>query len=60
MKEEETIGLTPKGIASLAMLQSGLITDFEDPRFEGFWQLFVTKMIKCGYAEDMEDENAGN
>ena len=58
-KNEEVYRLTPKGIASIAMLQTGLITSFDDPRFEGFWNIFVSKMIRGGFAEgNPEDHDA--
>ena len=41
--------ITPKGIATLAMLRTGLIQSTNDPRFEGFWQLFESDMERLGY-----------
>jgi|GEM_PF-2858528 len=32
--------LTPKGIACLALLRTGLVESIEDPRIDGFWELF--------------------
>lgn len=40
---------TPKGIATLAMLRTGLIQSTDNPRFEGFWQLFESDMERLGY-----------
>ena len=54
--EEEKYVLTPKGIAVISLLQSGLITDINDQRIEGFWTLFQQGMIKAGYTPEGEDE----
>ena len=48
-ESEERYVITPKGIATLAMLRTGLIQNTDDPRFEGFWQLFESDMEKLGY-----------
>ena len=36
--------LTPKGIACLALLRTGLVESIEDPRIDGFWELFQADM----------------
>lgn len=38
--KDESYFVTPKGLAFLAMLRTGLIETINDPRLEGFWQLF--------------------
>lgn len=48
-KNEEVFVLAPKGIASLALMQSGLVATSEDPRIDGFWSLFVSDMKRFGY-----------
>ena len=48
-ESEEQSVITPKGIATLAMLRTGLIQSTNDPRFEGFWQLFESDMERLGY-----------
>ena len=47
-ESEEKYVITPKGIATLAMLRTGLIQSTNDPRFEGFWQLFEMAMERPG------------
>lgn len=49
---EERYELTPKGIAYLAALQTGLISSIDDPRIDGFWTLFETRMYEMGYVQD--------
>ncbi len=51
--------LAPKGIATLSMLQSGIVTTWEDPRIDGFWTLFEQGMRQAGYVEDDEKEQDG-
>ena len=53
---EEKYVITPKGIATICMLRSGLITDVNDQRFEGFWRMFSEDMKRCGYIKN-EDED---
>lgn len=48
--------ITPKGIASVAMLQCGLINSIEDPRLEGFWTLFEAGMRNSGYIQEENNE----
>jgi len=54
-EEDEELMLSPKGIATLALLQVNLVNDGEDPRIDGFWTLFETMMRKSGYVSDEED-----
>lgn len=53
--EDERYFITPKGLASLAMLRTGLIESIDDPRLEGFWELFESSMYKAGYIEDVDE-----
>ncbi len=55
-KDDARYVLTPKGIARVSMLRSGLITTSEEPRFDGFWALFEQGMRQAGYVEDDEKE----
>lgn len=55
MKEEKYV-LTPKGIAILAMLQTGLVDDMDDPRIEGFWTIFDALMDRHGYVEERYED----
>lgn len=48
--------IAPKGVAVLAMLDCGLITDIEDRRFEVFWELFEARMKKLNYIQEVNDE----
>ena len=48
--------LTPKGIATVCMLQSGLITSMDDQRFKGFWRMFCEDMERFGYLKNYEDD----
>lgn len=51
IKIEEKYRLTPKGIAVLAMIQTGLIEDMDDPRIEGFWSIFEAIMTRNGWVK---------
>lgn len=53
--DDEVYTITPKGIASLALAQCGLITNSNDPRVDGFWTIFEASMRMCGYIVE-EDE----
>ena len=54
-EEDEKYRLTPKGIATVALMQSGLVYDIHDPRIEGFWRLFEQDMRNSEYiVEDDE------
>ena len=50
--EEERYVITPKGIATLALLQVGLVNSIEDPRINGFWTIFETNMKDKGYVKE--------
>ena len=49
--------LSPKGCAIAAMLDSEIIDNIDDERFNKFWRLFQSNMLKCGYIELEEDDN---
>lgn len=49
VEEEEAFVITPKGIAALAMLNTGLIYSLDDPLFDTFWDNFERDMIRLGY-----------
>lgn len=51
---KEEYRLTPKGIAVIAMLQTGLVSDMDDPRIDGFWTIFEIIMRGNGYVEEDE------
>ena len=55
MKEERYV-LTPKGVATVAMMNTGLVDDMDDPRIEGFWTIFEALMILNGYVEEVPDD----
>lgn len=50
--DDEIYELTPKGIAIMAMLQTGLVRNSDDPRIEGFWTIFAKTMIEEGYVQN--------
>lgn len=53
---EETYKITPKGIATLALLQTGLVNEMDDPRIDGFWTIFEAMMRRNEYImEDTDD-----
>lgn len=54
---EEVYTITPKGICVLAMQRCGLISDMYDPRFEGFWELFVNDMTRHNYIASSEESH---
>lgn len=47
--------LTPKDIACLALLRTGLVESIEDPRIDGFWELFQADMDALGYTQEVEE-----
>ena len=53
-REERVYKLTPKGCASIALRDAGLIGSHEDPRLEVFWDHFLALMVKFGYAPEEE------
>lgn len=57
--EDEVFTLSPRGIASIAMLRAGLASSSEDPRIDGFWELFESMMRKHGYVSENEEESDG-
>lgn len=54
--KQEAYKISPKGIAVMAMIRSGLIRSAADPRFLGFWELFESNMRKHGYASENSGE----
>lgn len=56
--EDEVYQITPKGIAVISLLQTGLASDIDDPRIDGFWSLFEQSMIRHGYVESVIDGEA--
>lgn len=44
--------VTPKGIATLALLDAGLVDDFDDHRIDLFWDLFEKDMQAHGYVQE--------
>ncbi len=42
----------PKGLATLALLDAGLIDDFDDHRIDLFWDLFEKDMQTHGYVQE--------
>ena len=54
-KDSKKYVLTPKGIAVLALLESGLISSSNDPRIDGFWRIFYDSMVKLDYVQNPED-----
>lgn len=53
---EEIYRITPKGVTAVAMIESGIINDAEDPMLDEFYSLFEKYMRKAGYVHDPEDE----
>ena len=47
--------VTPKGLACLAMLRTGLISSTNDPRLDGFWELFDADMAAAGYTQEVDE-----
>ena len=52
----EVLHITPKGMAAVCMVESGLIKSIEDPRLERFWNLFVKSMLEHGYVQEAPNE----
>lgn len=51
-REEESYTLTPKGCASIALRDAGLVPSSEDPAVDVFWNSFHSLMLKFGYAAE--------
>lgn len=49
---ENVYKITPKGIATLALLQTGLVNEMDDPRIEGFWTIFKAVMQRHDYVKE--------
>lgn len=41
--------ISPRELAALALIQTGVVSDLEDPRIDGFWTLFCKSMDDCGH-----------
>ena len=54
-EEEERYVITPKGIAYLSLMSSGI--KFTEPSFELFWNEFEAGMRKAGYITDDESNS---
>lgn len=52
--DSDVFKLSPKGVALMACIESGLFSDITDRRFDKFWDIFQSEMIKNGYAEGDE------
>lgn len=53
---DESFCITPKGIAALTLVQTGLAFNIDDPRIDGFWMLFASRMEELGYVEYPDDD----
>lgn len=51
-REDAVYQLTPKGCATLALLQCGLIDDISDPMIDSFFDKFYAIMKTNGYIEE--------
>lgn len=47
--------ITPKGIAVIAMLDTGLILTTSDARIDKFWDIFEEGMRNAGYVKEGDD-----
>ena len=55
-REERAYMLTPKGCATVALMDTGLAKNADDPVIDEFWKIFSDLMTKCGYAPDEEEQ----
>lgn len=55
--EEERYTLTPKGIASLALVNAGFAKSVDDERIDAFWEDFNEMMERFGYTDDGKGES---
>lgn len=51
-REEETYELMPKGCASIALRDAGLVESYSDPAVDRFWDSFHSLMLKFGYVSE--------
>lgn len=58
-REERVYKLTPKGCASCALLDAGLIESTNDPLIDEFWERFSELMEKFGYVANDNDAEKG-
>lgn len=56
IENEERYVIAPKGIATLALLECGLVDSISDPRINGFWCIFEQGMMKGGYIVTDEEK----
>lgn len=54
-REEVAYKLTPKGCATAALMNAGLIKNSDDPAVDVFFAEFSKLMVKCGYVEEKGD-----
>ena len=54
-REEAAYMLTPKGCASIALRDAGLVPSVSDPRIDVFFDSFQRLMVKCGYVAEKEE-----
>lgn len=50
--DDEVYVVTPKGLATLALLDASLVDDFDDHRIDLFWDLFEKDMQAHGYVQE--------
>ena len=55
-REERVYKLTPKGCASVALMDAKLIRNSSDPAVDVFWDSFAHLMEKFGYVQVEEGE----
>ena len=54
-REEELYVLSPKGCASVALMDAGLVAKSNDSRIDVFWEHFTDLMNRFGYIQEAED-----
>ena len=52
ISDDELYMLSPKGCAFIAMFNNELVYDFEDEKFEKFWDMFEHLMRKNNYINE--------
>lgn len=57
MKEQnEKYKLTPKGIFTSALMQTGLVESIEDWRINATWAIFQLMMEQNGYVDEVNED----
>lgn len=57
MKEQnEKYKLTPKGIFTSALMQTGLVENIEDWRINATWAIFQLMMEQNGYVDEVNED----